>query len=78
MVILATVMTVYTILKISSHKSGFILLISRTDRLWGPTNHLFSGYGGSLPGVVNLPEREADHSTTSTAEFKNARCFSSQ
>jgi hypothetical protein len=41
----------------------------RPDRLWGPPNLLYNGYGGSFPGVKR-PRREADHSPPASAEIK--------
>jgi hypothetical protein len=37
----------------------------RPDRLWGPPDFLYNGYG------VNRPGREADHSLPTSAEIKN-------
>jgi hypothetical protein len=41
----------------------------RRDRLWGPPSLLSNGYRGLIPGVKR-PERKADYSPATNAEFK--------
>jgi hypothetical protein len=41
------------------------------DRLWGPTNLLYSWDGRLFPSGVKWPERETDSSPPSSAKVKN-------
>jgi hypothetical protein len=47
-------------------------LYSTASRLWGAPSLLSNGYRGNFPGGVKRPEREADHSTPSSAEVKKS------
>jgi hypothetical protein len=49
----------------------YIYIYIRPYRLWGPPSFLFSVYRGPLTGV-NWPERDVNHSPSSSAEVKNA------
>jgi hypothetical protein len=48
-----------------------------SDRLWGSPSFLSNGYRGALSLGVMLPGNEADHSTTSGDEVKNALNYTS-
>jgi hypothetical protein len=47
------------------------------ERLWGPPSLQSNGYGGDLSVEVKRPGPEADHSSLSTAEAKNAWGYTS-
>jgi hypothetical protein len=83
--------TLYTILKINKKPwaTGRMIGVSspgrgwesfyspqRPGRFWGPPNFLSNGYKGLSVGIKR-PEREADHSTSSSAEVKNAWSYTS-
>jgi hypothetical protein len=48
----------------------------RPDRLRGPHSLLYDGYAGSFSGVKR-PGLDADHSSPSSSEVKNARSYTS-
>jgi hypothetical protein len=46
-------------------------------RLWGPPNLLSYEYGGAISPRVKLPEREADHSPSASADVKKMWIYKS-
>jgi len=56
---------------------GFHILVSVSRPILGPTQPSIKCLPGVLPAGVKWPGLEADHSPSSSAEFKNAwRCTS--
>jgi len=52
-------------------------LKAHPDRVRDPTSLLSNGYRWALSPRAKRPEREADHSTPSSAEVKNVRSYTS-
>jgi hypothetical protein len=54
-----------------------IAISYRPDRFWGPPSLLSNGYRGLSPRGVKQQEREADHSSPTSAETKKTWMYTS-
>jgi hypothetical protein len=55
----------------------FFFSSPRPDLLWGPPNLLSDVYRGAISPGIKRPGREANHSPSSSTEFKNAWSYTS-